>query len=140
MRNLSGLVISGSGVFVPSQTINNEELVASFNEYVHRFNREHAAEIAAGSRHALLESSCEFIVKASGIRNRFVLDKAGILDPAVMCPRLPERPDGELSVMAEMAVAAAREAMAAAEKKPEDIDAVICACAALPRLYPALTA
>ncbi|WP_243850665.1 beta-ketoacyl-ACP synthase III [Rhizomicrobium electricum] len=138
MRNLSVLAISGSGVYVPSQTINNEELVASFNTYVHRYNSEHEAEIAAGTCKALLESSSEFIVKASGIKNRYVLDKEGILDPDVMCPRIPERPDSELSVMAEMAVAAAREALATAEKKPSDIDAVICSCAVQQRAYPAM--
>jgi beta-ketodecanoyl-[acyl-carrier-protein] synthase len=138
MRNLALLAISGSGVYVPSQTISNEELVTSFNTYVHRYNREHEAEIAAGTRKALLESSSEFIVKASGIKNRYVLDKAGILDPDIMCPRIPERPDSELSVMAEMAVAAARDALAAAEKKPSDIDAVICSCAVLQRAYPAI--
>lgn len=138
MKNLAGLVVSGTGVFVPSQTISNDEIVASFNAYVHRFNRDHEAEIAAGTKKALLESSCEFIVRASGIKNRYVLDKTGILDPEVMCPRIPERPDGVLSVMAEMAVAAARDAMAAAEKKPSDIDGVICSCAVLQRAYPAV--
>ncbi len=138
MKNLTGLVVSGSGVFVPSQTINNEEIVESFNTYVARFNRDHAAEIAAGTTKALLESSSAFIVKASGIKNRYVLDKTGILDPEVMCPRIPERPDGELSVMAEMAVAAAREAMAAAGKKPSEIDGVICSCAVMQRAYPAM--
>lgn len=138
MDNLSSLALSGSGVFVPSQSISNEELVAAFNTFVHRYNREHEAEIAAGSRKALLESSSEFIVRASGIKNRYVLDKAGILDPEVMRPRIPERADGELSVMAEMAVAAARDALAAAEKKPSDIDGVICSCAVLQRAYPAM--
>jgi beta-ketodecanoyl-[acyl-carrier-protein] synthase len=138
MKILAGLAVSGSGVFVPAQTISNEEIVASFNAYVHRFNREHEAEIAAGAIKPLLESSSEFIVRASGIKNRYVLDKAGILDPDVMRPSIPERPDGELSVMAEMAVAAARDALAAAEKKPSDIDAVICSCAVVQRAYPAI--
>jgi beta-ketodecanoyl-[acyl-carrier-protein] synthase len=138
MDILSNLAISGSGVFVPSQSISNDELVAAFNTYVHRYNREHEAEIAAGTRKALLESSSEFIVRASGIKNRYVLDKDGILDPDVMRPRIPERPDSELSVMAEMAVAAARDALAAAEKKPSDIDGVICSCAVLQRAYPAM--
>lgn len=135
---MARLVLSGSGVFVPPHKISNEEIVASFNAYVHRYNSDHAAEIAGGTRPALLESSCEFVVRASGIKNRYVLDKDGILDPEVLCPRIPERPDGELSVMAEMAVAAAREAMSAAGKKPSDIDSVIVSCAALPRPYPAL--
>jgi len=135
---VAGLVLSGSGVFTPSQTISNEELVASFNSYVNRYNSENAAAIKSGSLPALLESSCDFIVRASGIKNRYVLDKAGILDPEFMCPRIPERPDSELSVMAEMCVAAARDALASAEKKPADIDGVIVSCAALARAYPAM--
>ena len=133
-----GLVLSGSGVFVPPHKISNEEIVASFNEYVRRFNSEHAGEIAAGAIHALLESSCEFIHRASGITNRYVLDKTGVLDPAVMRPHIPERPNGELSVMAEMAVAAARDALAASGKNASDFDGVIVSCAMLPRGYPAL--
>jgi beta-ketodecanoyl-[acyl-carrier-protein] synthase len=138
MAELVGLVLSGSGVFVPPYKISNEEIVASFNAYVHGYNRDHASEIAAGTLHTLLESSCEFIHRASGITNRYVLDKTGILDPSVMCPRIPERPNGELSVMAEMAVAAAHEALAASEKKPGDIDGVICSCAVQQRAYPAM--
>lgn len=135
---MAGLVLSGSGVFTPPQSISNDELVASFNEYVARFNRDNADAIKLGNIQPLLESSSEFIVKASGIKNRFVLDKAGILDPKLMCPRIPERPDSEISVLAEMAVAAARDALADAERKPADIDAVIVSCANLPRAYPAL--
>jgi len=135
---LAGLVLSGSGVFTPAQSISNDELVASFNEYVRRFNAKHAEAIAGGSLPARQESSCEFIVKASGIKNRYVLDKAGILDPEIMCPRIPERPNEQLSVMAEMCVAAAREAMSDAERKPADIDGVIVSCANLQRAYPAV--
>lgn len=125
-------------MFVPAHKISNEELVTAFNTYVHRFNDEHAADIAAGTIKPLLESSCEFILRASGIKNRYVLDKTGILDPDIMRPCIPERPNSELSVMAEMAVAAGRDALAAAGKNPEDIDAVIVSCAMLPRGYPAL--
>lgn len=135
---MAGLVLSGSGVFTPAHSISNDELVASFNQYVERFNAENTAAIKSGTVAPLQESSSEFIVKASGIKNRFVLDKDGILDPDVMCPRIPERPDNQLSVLAEMAVAASRDALAAAERKPTDIDGVIVSCADLPRAYPAL--
>lgn len=37
------------------------------------------------------------------------MDKAGILDPQRMKPRLPERSNDEPSVLCEMAVAAARQ-------------------------------
>jgi beta-ketodecanoyl-[acyl-carrier-protein] synthase len=135
---LAGLVLSGSGVFTAPQSISNDEIVASFNEFVRRFNATHAKAIEGGGISALLESSSEFIVKASGIKNRYVLDKTGILDPDIMCPRIPERPDNQISVMAEMAVVAARNAMADAERKAGDIDGVIVSCANLQRAYPAL--
>ena len=38
--------ISGTGLFTPPDAISNEELVASFNEYVRRYNASHAAAIA----------------------------------------------------------------------------------------------
>ena len=41
---------------------------------------------------AIPPSSAEFIEKASGIKSRFVMQKSGILDPAVMRPVIPERP------------------------------------------------
>ena len=105
-------VIAATGLFTPDQSITNAELVAAYNAYADRFNQEHAAVIAAGEVEALTHSSVEFIEKASGIKRRFVLDKAGVLDPARMVPNIPERPDDQLSIMAEMAAAAAREAIA----------------------------
>ena len=67
-----------------------------------------------------------------------MLDKAGILDPARMAPNIPERSNDELSVMAEMAVAAARQAIAAWGKPVSEIGAVLCAASNMPRPYPAL--
>ena len=60
-----------------------------------------------------MPSSVEFIEKASGIKSRYVMDKTGILDPDVMRPILPERSNDEISILAEMAVAAAKDALAA---------------------------
>ncbi|MGH6871011.1 MAG: beta-ketoacyl-ACP synthase III [Rhizomicrobium sp.] len=121
---MASLALSGTGLFTPAQAISNEELVESFNAYA-RAN-------------GLQESSADFILKASGIRSRYVMDKAGILDPEVMCPRLPERPNDRISVLAEMAVAAARDAMRAADRKASDIDGVLVACSNLQRAYPAI--
>ena len=132
-------VIAATGLFTPEQSISNAELVAAYNAYAERFNADHAAEIAAGEATELTPSSVEFIEKASGIKSRFVLDKAGILDPARMVPNIPERADEELSVMAEMAVAAARQAIAAWGKPVSEIGAVLCAASNLPRPYPALS-
>ncbi|MDN0081524.1 beta-ketoacyl-ACP synthase III [Crenobacter sp. SG2305] len=135
---MNQVVISGTGLFTPPHAISNEELVASFNRYVTRYNTEHADAIASGQREALVESSAEFIVKASGIQSRFVLDKDGVLDPERMKPYLPERGNEELSVQAEMAVHAAREALENAGRSAADIDMVIVACSNLQRAYPAL--
>ena len=78
-------VLSSTGLFTPAEAISNEELVASFNQYVALHNRENAQAIAKGDVAELTESSVEFIEKASGIGSRFVVDKAGILDPGHIC-------------------------------------------------------
>jgi beta-ketodecanoyl-[acyl-carrier-protein] synthase len=131
-------VISSTGLFTPEDSISNDELVASFNAYVDAENAAHASAIDAGAQEPLAHSSVEFIEKASGIKSRFVLSKAAILDPAIMCPRLPERPNEALSVLAEIGVAAARDALARAGRQAQDVDAVICACSNLQRAYPAI--
>jgi beta-ketodecanoyl-[acyl-carrier-protein] synthase len=132
------IALSGTGLYTPDAKISNDELVASFNDYVRRHNAAHAPAIAAGKIAPLAESSSEFVFKASGIRSRYVMDKAGILDPEIMCPRLPERPNDEISILAEMAVKAAREALRAADRTPADIDGVIVACSNMQRAYPAM--
>jgi beta-ketodecanoyl-[acyl-carrier-protein] synthase len=135
---LTAIAISGTGLYTPPYSISNEELVASYNAYVERQNAEHATEIAAGKRAPLQASSTEFIVKASGIKSRFVVEKEHILDPAVMLPRIPERPNEQISILAEMSVAAAKDALAQAGRKASDIDCVIVACSNLQRAYPAI--
>ena len=135
---MSAVVISGTGLYQPPYTITNAELVEAFNAYVDRYNAEHAAEIEAGTLTALSHSSVEFIEKASGIKQRYVMEKSGILDPARMYPRLQPRGDDELSILAEIGVEAAKKAMAAAGKTGADIDAVICSCSNLQRAYPAI--
>ncbi len=133
------VVISGTGLFTPPHAVSNEELVQSFNAFVTDHNRRHAAEIESGALAPLQESSAEFIHKASGIKSRYLLDRVGVLDPARMVPSLPERPNEELSVQAEMAVAAAREALAAAGRQPEDVDMVLVAASNMQRPYPAVS-
>jgi beta-ketodecanoyl-[acyl-carrier-protein] synthase len=128
--------ISGTGLFVPPETISNEELVDSFNEFARHHNTIHAREIATGKMQPILKSSDEFIVKASGIRRRHVMSRAGMLDPEVLCPRIPERPNDALSLMAEIAVTAARSALQAAHRTPADVDGVIVAASVTQRFYP----
>ncbi|MCO4318724.1 beta-ketoacyl-ACP synthase III [Phyllobacterium sp. 21LDTY02-6] len=132
------VVISGTGVFTPEQTISNAELVKAFNSYAENENRRYADEIAAGTREAIAMSDEDFIVRASGIERRHVLDKRGILDPQIMHPVLPERSDEELSVMAEMALSAAGIALKRAGRVPAQVDAVICAASNHERAYPAI--
>ena len=123
---MSDIVLSGTGLFTPSQSISNADLVDSFNTYVAQTELE------------LSESSAEFIYKASGIEHRYVMDREGILDPSRMRPRLKARPDSELSIQAEMGEAAALEALKAAGLQGADIDAVLVACSNHQRAYPAL--
>ena len=131
-------VISATGLFTPAESITNDELVASFNEYVDRFNAANSAAIEAGEMEALQHSSVEFIEKASGIKARHVMSKAPILDPDIMAPRWDARSNEEWSMMAEIGVAAAKQALERAGRKPEDVDAVLCAASNMERPYPAM--
>lgn len=131
-------VISATGLFTPPESISNEELVESFNRFVDTHNSANAEAIAAGEVEALQPSSVEFIEKASGIQSRYVMSKAPILDPAIMCPRIPARGNDELSILAEIGVAAARDALAKAGRDAADVDAVIVACSNMERPYPAI--
>ncbi|MEM8708096.1 MAG: beta-ketoacyl-ACP synthase III, partial [Actinomycetota bacterium] len=132
------VVISGSGVFTPPEVITNEELVEVFNAFADRENAIHAEAIAAGEREAIPHSNVEFIVKASGIERRHVMDKSGVLDPDVMHPVLRQRDDDEPGIMTEMAIDAAGKAMAEAGRTGDQIDAVICAASNHERAYPAI--
>ena len=131
-------VITGTGVFTPDQIITNEELVEAFNAYADKQNAENAEAIAAGEMEPMEHSSTDFIFKASGIEQRYVIDKTGVLDPDVMHPLFPERADDEPSLMTEMAVDACTKALSQAGVAAEEIDLVICAASNLERAYPAV--
>ncbi|QIE45887.1 beta-ketoacyl-ACP synthase III [Pseudohalocynthiibacter aestuariivivens] len=130
--------ITGTGVFTPKETITNDELVVAFNAYADSYNAENAQAIAAGDLAAKDHSSSEFIVGASGIEQRYVMDKSGVLDPAVMHPHLRARSDDEPSIMAEMALSACRDALAQAGRTADEVDLVICAASNHERPYPAI--
>lgn len=132
------VVLLGTGLYTPKDSISNDELVATFNQYVADFNQRHAAEIEAGTVTALGESSSAFIEKASGIKSRYVLDKAGILNPDIMKPQFQERGNDELSLQAEIGVEAAKQALANAGVAASDIDMVIVANSNMQRAYPAM--
>ena len=131
-------VISGTGLFTPEESVSNDELVTSFNAWVDLFNEEHSEAIAKGEVEARTYSSTAFIEKASGIKSRYVLNKSGIIDPQRMAPQLAERPNSELSVMAEIGVKAAQQALEAADLVASDLDAVIVAASNMQRAYPAM--
>ncbi|WP_253450884.1 beta-ketoacyl-ACP synthase III [Halomonas sp. Y3] len=132
---MTNVVITGTGLFTPEHTIDNDALVASFNAWV---DTENARRAEAGIEARLAHSSSEFIVKASGIHSRHVLDAEGILDPERMRPRLRERSNDEPSIQCEMGAVAARQALEAAGVAAADIDLVIVGCSNLERPYPAV--
>lgn len=132
------VVISGTGLFTPANSISNDELVASFNAWVDLFNETNRQAIEAGEETARQHSSSEFILKASGIKSRYVIDKEGILDINRMKPYIPERPNEEPGIQCEMGMAACREALERAGKTVDDVNAVIVACSNLQRPYPAI--
>ncbi len=130
--------ITGTGVFTPENVITNAELVTAFNAYADKMNAKNADAIAAGEMEPMQHSSEEFILKASGIENRYVMDKSGVLDPDVMHPLLRQRSDDEPGIMTEMAVDACKKALAQAGRTAEDVDLVICAASNHERAYPAI--
>jgi beta-ketodecanoyl-[acyl-carrier-protein] synthase len=67
------------------------------------------------------------------------MDRAGILNPSILAPRIPERPNEENSIQCEMSLAAAREALAQANTTADRIGAVIVACSNMQRAYPAIS-
>jgi beta-ketodecanoyl-[acyl-carrier-protein] synthase len=125
-------VISATGLFTPTDVITNEELVASYNAYAELYNA------ANPDAEPLQPSSVEFVEKASGIKARHVIDKTAIVDPAIMEPRYPERPNEQISLMAEIGVAACRDALKRAGRDIADVDAVLCAASNMQRGYPAM--
>ena len=131
-------VISATGLYTPAESISNEELVAAFNAFVDRHNAENSEAIEAGEMEPLSHSSVEFIEKASGIKSRYVMSKAPIIDPAIMEPRHHPRSNDEMSLMAEIGVAACKQALEKAGRDPVDVDAVLCAASNMERPYPAM--
>ncbi len=124
------IVITGTGLFTPPESISNAELCESLGQFVEMWNEEH------GDSRPLPDE--EFIVKASGIRSRYVMEKSGVLDPTRMRPRLEMRSEDQLGLQAEMAMPAINEALAMAGRAGHEVDAVIVGCSNLQRAYPAV--
>lgn len=126
------VAISGTGIYIPKESISNEELVHSYNTYVDRYNQENP------DKPPLLYSSADFIVKAAGIEKRYVTDKTGILDIKRMRPIICERQDDEYSLQCEMSVKSAEEAIKRARINNSDIDMVLVSCSISQRSYPGI--
>lgn len=131
-------VISATGLFTPPSSISNQELVESFNRYVEENNLANKAQIEAGELEALQPSSVAFIEKASGIKSRYVMQKESILNVDKMVPEFPVRQDHEMSLMCEISMAAAKQALSNAKLKASEIDLVIVAASNFERAYPAI--
>jgi beta-ketodecanoyl-[acyl-carrier-protein] synthase len=131
-------MITGSGLFTPPHSISNAELVESLTASASKWNAEHADQIAAGEVVGRALPDEEFIVKASGIHSRFVMEKDGVLDPERMRPRLEMRTEDQLGLQAEMAMPAVHEALRQAGRTGTDVDAIIVGCSNLQRAYPAV--
>jgi beta-ketodecanoyl-[acyl-carrier-protein] synthase len=132
-------VIRSTGLWVPEESVSNDELVDCFNTWVERYNTEHADAIERGALDAKNPSSSSFIEKASGIKSRYVIDKSGVLDVDRMRPSVPKRSNDEISLMAEAGLAAARKALDAAGREASDVDAVICSATSMQRTYPCIS-
>lgn len=138
---MANIVISGTGVYTPPTGLSNEELVEAFNSHVEAWNRAHAVEIAAGDIAAKELSSNEFIVKASGIRHRFLMEETGVADPDRLYPHLsPLAGDSvyDTPVQVQMAFAAAEKALSEAGLEGSDIDLVILSSSLWERFIPSM--
>ena len=131
-------VITGTGLWTPSGAVSNAELVEAHTRAVEAFNRNNADAIAAGEIEERELTSERFIVKASGIESRYVIDKQGVLDPERLRPHIPTRNEDEMSIQCEIGLVAAREALAQAGREASEIDAIFVACSNLQRAYPAV--
>ncbi len=135
----ASVVITGTGLFTPAESISNAELVASLTAAVTAWNLAHIDEIAARTVIARPIPDEEFILKASGIQSRYVIDKAGVLDPKRLRPRIELRDEDELGVQAEMAMPAIIDALKMAGRTGSEVDAIIVGCSNLQRAYPAVS-
>jgi len=135
---MNRVMITGTGLFTPPDSVSNEELVASLSIANEKWNAEHADEIEREEVEERDLPSEAFIMKASGIGHRYVMDKKGVLDPERLRPHIPLRSEDELSIQAEICVSAAKEALAQAGRDGSDVDAIIVGCSNLQRAYPAV--
>jgi beta-ketodecanoyl-[acyl-carrier-protein] synthase len=131
-------LLTGTGLWRPESTISNAELVEAQSAASAAWNSEHKDAIERGEVTERDPSTERFIVKASGIQSRYVIEKSGVLDPDRLRPHLPLRGEDVLGIQAEIAVETALGALARAGREPGEVDAVLVACSNLQRAYPAV--
>ena len=130
--------IAGTGIWYPEDSITNDEIVSSFNFYVDYFNQTNKEDISTGKVSPLEYSSSEFIVKASGIKTRHVIDKKNILDIKKMMPSVLNEDENRLSIHAMAGIKAAKKAMQQANIDVSEIDGVILGTSHAARNYPSV--
>lgn len=135
---MNEVLITGTGLWTPEYGVTNAELVESLTRAVRKWNADHAAEIESGELEERDLPSEKFIVRASGVGHRYVIEKEGLLEPDRLRPHLPTRSEDELSIQAEICVAAAEEALAQAGISGSDLDAVVVGASNIQRAYPAI--
>ncbi len=138
---MSKVVISGTGVFTPPDSVSNEALVESYNAYAEKWNIENADAIAVGTLEAKEASSTAFIEKASGIKSRYFMEGSGATDPNRMYPRTAEGASEDWEgtpTQVKMALAAAEEALAEAKLSGEDIDMIVMSSSVWERFFPSM--
>ncbi len=135
---MSRILVTGTGLFTPPDGVTNAELVESLRVAVEQWNRENAEAIERGEVEERDPPSEAFIRRASGVGHRYVMDKQGVLDPKRLRPHLPLRSEKELSVQAEISVAAIESALHQAGRTGADVDAIILGASNIQRAYPAV--
>ena len=135
---MNDISIIGTGLWYPDELTTNKEVVDSYNTYVDNFNKENASLIESESIKAKAHSSEEFILKASGIKTRRLIDKKNSLDPTMMRPVTKNEDASELSLLARVGIEAAKKAMAKANINADQIDGVILGTSHSGRNYPAV--
>ncbi len=138
---MSGVVISGTGVFTPPSAVSNEQLVSSYNEHTENWNKSNAKAIEAGELTERQPSSVPFIEKASGIKSRYMMEAKGAIEPGRMYPYLSEEaPENPIDTPAQvkMALYAAEIALEEAKLSGSDIDMVIISASIWERFVPSM--
>ena len=134
------VVIGGTGLYTPANSISNAELVESFNAYVARFNADNAAAIDAGEVQALTPLLRRVHREGLGHQEPLRGRQGRHARPAASCgPASPSAPTTSSSILAEMARRGRASRPSPRWGKPAaEIDAVICAASNMQRAYPAM--